>query len=135
MGDYRTYRLTRIIEIQVMDEGFSRDPAFDLQIYWEDSQKRYQQEIAKEFPAFEVELRVHASAYWYLVRVLEGQFQPIEPPDAEHWGHVRGQFHSEYEAKSHILAMAQSVKVISPVHLQAEMKKLVADLAQYYGQQ
>ena len=133
-GEYRTYRLTRIIKIYASDEMFERDLSFNLPVYWQTAQQRFHQQMADEFPTFTVELMVHSSAYWYLVRVLEGKFQQISPPDDNHQCHVRVQFDTENEARAHILAMATGVQVISPAHLKKEMKQIVKELAEHYNQ-
>jgi len=131
-GEYRTYRLTCIIQIQSYDEVFERDVSFDLAAYWKASQLHFHQQIADELPPYPVELRVHSTAYWYLVRVLEGQFQQISPPDDNHWSHIQVQFNTETEAKAHILAMATQVKIISPTSLKDDMKQIVKELGEHY---
>ncbi|MDJ0757544.1 MAG: WYL domain-containing protein [Ardenticatenaceae bacterium] len=132
-GEFRTYRLSRIIHIQLCDEIFERNLSFDLARYWQSSQQHFQQQMADEFPAFSAELWVHTTAYWYLVRVLEGQFQQIGPPDDHHWCRIRIQFNSEYEAQAHILAMANRVKIVSPTHLKDDMKQVMKAVGAHYG--
>lgn len=133
-GDYRTYRLTRIIELDQSDDRFERDPSFDLMEYWRTSQKNFRQEMAQEFPVYTVELSVHAKAYWYLIRILEGQFDQISPPNDNHWCRVSVRFNTEYEAKAHILAMGIYAKIISPTHLQDDLKQIIQGVSQHYDQ-
>jgi predicted DNA-binding transcriptional regulator YafY len=134
-GDYRTYRVSRIIQIQPHAERYERDNSFDLVQYWHASQQDFQQQIADEFPTFTVELDVHSTGYWYLVRVLEGQFQQITPPDSNHWCRVRVRFNTEGEAKAHILAMANHATIISPGYLKDEMAQIAQMLIAHYSQQ
>lgn len=134
-GEYRTYRLTRIIEANLRGDRFERDPSFDLLAYWKTAQNHFQEQMAAEFPTYTVELKISSVAYWYLIRVLDGRFTQISPPNENHWSHVSVQFNTEYEAQAHILAMATHVEVISPMHLIDEMKQIVDDLGRHYDQQ
>lgn len=134
-GDYRIYRLTRIIQVGISDNVFERDPSFDLTAYWQASRNNFRQEIADEFPTYPVELSVDSTAYWYLIRVLEGRFQQTSPPDANRWCRISVQFHTECEAKAHTLAMATHVKIISPANLRNQMRQIVEDLGHYYDLQ
>lgn len=131
-GEYRTYRLTRIIQLRTLEESFDRDLFFDLMSYWRASQQDFQQQMNRELPTFPVELRVHSTAYWYLVRVLERHFQQISPPDEHHWSHVYVQFNTKVEAKAHILAMATYVEIISPIDLKSEIQLIVNELREHY---
>ncbi|MEL6408692.1 MAG: WYL domain-containing protein [Chloroflexota bacterium] len=132
-GDYRTYRLTRIIQLQMLDETFERDSAFNLKTYWQEAQHDFRQQVDDDFPKFYVELRIHTSAYWYLIRVLDGRFQQVQPPDEEHWCHVRIQFKTQVEAEAHILAMSTYVEIISPNSLKTKVKQIVDELQHHYG--
>jgi predicted DNA-binding transcriptional regulator YafY len=133
-GEYRTYRILRIIQIQPFDEVFERDPSFDLAQYWQSSQQHFYRQIINEFPTFPVELHIHSTAYWYLIRVLERQFQQMSPPDDNHWCRVRVYFNTKFEAQTHILAMANQVKIIAPTQLEDDMKQIVKTLGEHYHQ-
>lgn len=132
-GEYRTYRLTRIIRLQTLKEVFDRDLSFDLMSYWRTSQQDFQQQMNHELPTFPVELRVHSTEFWYLVRVMESYFQRISPLDDNHWSHVYVQFNTKAEAKAHILAMGTHVEIISPINLRAEIQLMVNDLQEHYS--
>lgn len=133
-GDYRTYRLTRIIQLQLFDEKFARDSSFNLATYWKDARQYFDQQMAEEFPDFTVELRVHSTTFWYLVRVLDGQFEQISPPDETHMCYVRVRFRTEQEARAHILSMATGVEIISPIYLVDDIRQIVKEMGEYYRQ-
>jgi len=41
----RTYRVTRVEHLEVLEEGFDRDPAFDLAAYWDVWSRRFAEQL------------------------------------------------------------------------------------------
>lgn len=132
-GDYRTYRLTRIHELTVLDEVFERDESFDLRDYWRASRQQFQAQMAQLFPPYPVRLRVHPQMFWYFGSFLEGRFQQVGDPDEQGWLTVQVEFGAMEEARMHVMALGDAVTVITPEALKQHVLAQVRVLLQQYG--
>jgi predicted DNA-binding transcriptional regulator YafY len=131
-GDYRTYRLTRMRDLQVQPESFNRDPAFDLASYWQQSRQRFQQQMRQEFPPYPVTLHLHPEQIRYLDQVLEGRFEQQGEPDSQGWITVQIHFATPLEAQTHVLALGLHARIISPPALRDYLLHLTQALTTHY---
>lgn len=132
-GDYRTYRLTHIRDLQIIDASFKRNPTFNLKDYWHNAQNSFQQQMAEEFPSYAVTLNVHANVLWYFNNILDGQFERTDATVENSWFQVRVQFGTEYQAYSHLLAMGIYAKIIEPMALHGTMKTIAEQIVEHYS--
>lgn len=125
-GDMRSYRLSRIQSVTVLDDQFERDPAFDLAAYWQQARTQFKQQMEQQFERYEVRLRVHPQMYWYFGSFMEGRYQRTGPADADGWIPVLLLAGGVDEACTHVMGLGRFAWVDSP----AELRDLVRERAQ-----
>lgn len=117
----RTYRVSRVLSVELLDEPVVRPAQFDLAQSW--AQARM--ELEQEKTAVEVTLRVAARALPRLRRLVPVHGQARVPVAATEEVELTVPFESESWACAAILGLGAAVEVLGP----AAMRRRVADEA------
>jgi predicted DNA-binding transcriptional regulator YafY len=115
-GDYRTYRISRIVYVE-LGENFERPSGFDLEAYWKASSR----EFAANLPRYPAILRVHQDAMRFLYSWRWARIERIE--EEGEWRIVHLNFEEIEEASALVLACAGQALVVEP----AELRKRVSE--------
>ncbi len=115
--DFRTFRVGRIEDVIVCEEGSTPRPGFDLQSYWEESRRRYEQLTMP----FTLTLRLTPGARRRLVAA--GTMLTQDPHDENV---VSLEMESEAAAVAFALSQGAEAIVVAPEQTRAD----VADTAQ-----
>lgn len=113
-GAYRTYRLSRLHALTLLDTPFDRDPDFDLLSYWRQSRQHFQRQMTEAFPVYPATLSVHPDMFWYFGSFLEGRFRVIGDRDEHGWIPVEVEFGTIEEAKLHLMGLSGAAWAIKP---------------------
>jgi len=132
-ADIRIYRISRILELTLIDETFERPPAFELAEYWRDSTQR----LSAEMHASEATLRLSP---WGM-RMLEAFTSPFarsaatigEPDPTDGWRTVTLPVGSLRQACAELLRFGAEAEVLAPPELRAQMCETVAALNRRYA--
>lgn len=109
---YRSYRVSRIRTMNVLDEGFSRDHTFQLDAYWQASVKRF----VANLPAYRFTLRITDQKTRFVEWYTPGSFKVLEEPED-------GWFVAEFEVETVdvalmlIFGLGNDVEILSPAEL------------------
>ncbi len=123
-GDWRSYRLGRLRNVEVLGARFDRDPAFDLVAFWRSACAMFEREATTRVPPCVATLRVHVTGDWYFPGFLEGRYRRLTDPDATGWSTLQVTFASRDEARARILGLGTSVAVIDPPDLGEEVRDI-----------
>lgn len=132
-GDARTYRISRILDLTVLDEGFERPEAFDLAAYWQAGTRRLEadlhqnQAIVRLSPWGVSMLGVFTSPYALAAARIESD------ADDDGWRRVTLPIGSIREACVNLLRFGAEAEVLAPPELRAKMAEVSAGLARIYG--
>ncbi|MEV0280127.1 WYL domain-containing protein [Streptomyces sp. NPDC050610] len=130
----RTYRVSRILAVDVLDASFERPAGFDLADYWQRSARRLE------------DLRVQGEALLRLsprgLRLLPAQFgaaggaaaAAAGEPDDDGWVRVTLPVESLPVAVHDVLRLGVEAEVLGPPELRAALAEAVGELARRYGQ-
>jgi predicted DNA-binding transcriptional regulator YafY len=113
-GEMRTYRVSRIRALSLLDESFERDTHFDLVPYWESRLA----EFAASFSEYQCVLRVHPDRINWLKTLTAGRYTILgEGEDDDAW--LRLQFHidSEVMATMLVFGAGNQVEILEPESL------------------
>ncbi|MER5639053.1 WYL domain-containing protein [Kitasatospora sp. NPDC002227] len=129
----RTYRIARLVEVEVLAAGFERPAGFDLAAYWAESSRRLE-EMRRQGVA---RVRLSPSAQ----RLLPARFgaegsralEVAGPPDAAGWVETDLSVEALPVAVGDLLAFGPEAEVLGPPELRAAMATAVAGLAGVYG--
>lgn len=121
-GDLRTYRVSRILTLDVLQDPCRRPPDFDLEEHW----RRAYEAFKAQLPTYPVVVRVAPD-------VLERARQPwpfaqlkVEhPPGDDGWARLDIQFEVVDEACDYVLRFGARMEVLEP----PELRRIVGDAA------
>ena len=132
-GDARTYRISRILDLTVLDESFERPAAFDLAAYWHAGMRRLEadlhrnQAIVRLSPWGVTMLGVFTSPFAHAAAEIESAADP------EGWRRVTLPVGSIREACVNLLRFGADAEVLEPPELRAKMAEISASLGKIYG--
>ena len=131
--DPRTYKITRIQSLQVLDDSFIPPTDFSLADYWQENNERLDQEMHTTIAHVRVSplglkiLPELCSSYARRMLVLIGS------PDEHGWQEVTLPVGSMPNVVSDLLRLGSDLEVLSPASLREAMRKTVQTLATYYS--
>jgi len=131
-GQVRTYRVSRVSDIHVLDERFERPRGFDLAAFWAESSAAYEQEA----PRVDVTVRVHPDRLNQLrsavgMRAVEAA-ERLDEPDSEGWLRLRLRLEWPDEAPALLLGAGASVEVIEPADVRARLIRTALRILERY---
>jgi predicted DNA-binding transcriptional regulator YafY len=113
-NDVRTYRVSRIRDVAILDESFIRPPEFDLAAYWEKSAETFRERL----PRFAVVIRARADALPFIqIMTRFGGVDRVEDDERAGWKRVAMHFDAEDVARVTLLGHGTAVEVIEPESL------------------
>jgi predicted DNA-binding transcriptional regulator YafY len=133
-GIARTYRISRIREMDVLDERFEYPKAFDLGAYWTESIRRYEAELHPNH----AEIRLSP----WGIEVMDDFLPPYvragavisKEADKQGWRRVTLSVGSIAHTSMEILRFGAEVEVVGPPELRAKMAEIVSTLAKVYAE-
>ncbi|MGZ6266725.1 MAG: helix-turn-helix transcriptional regulator [Candidatus Limnocylindrales bacterium] len=133
-GEKRTYRISRILDLDLLDEKFLRPDDFDLAGYWEHSVDAYQRSL----PSFKAVVRIRQEAVWKLELALglataTAAVAEAGDPDGSGWLVLRLQMEDFWHAEPQLLMLGADAIVVEPVELRDRMAAAAGALAATYG--
>ncbi len=122
--DFRTFKVARIEDVVVRDETTTPRPGFDLQTYWEESRRRFEEQMRP----YALTLRVAPTAQ----RSLLGEGVTLrEEPDG--YAVMRFDTESQSAAISLALSLGADVEVLSPPQVRAAVAEAGRAIAALYA--
>lgn len=116
-GEWRTFRVSRLQEVTVLDQTFARDSAFDLQRYW----ATHAGEFMATFSQYEFTLRLHPDGLALIRSLTPGRHQ-ANTTDANGWVTMTFQLESALLAKMLVFGLGTNCEVLAPDTLRAAVK-------------
>ncbi|URT72731.1 helix-turn-helix transcriptional regulator [Cytobacillus firmus] len=125
----KTYRVSRIVDAELINENFSRPNHFDLADYWQESKQTF----ISSLPKFEVDVEISPA----IIRRINftGRFVQVlhtNKPSDNGWIPASLCFDTEQEAGEYILGFGNQIKIIHPVSLKERVKDLAESVVQLY---
>jgi len=110
--DVRTYRVSRVREVMLLDERFARPQDFDLEQFWDASSARFKERL----PRYAVVIRAPREIHEWLRRMI--RFGGIDEVDGER---VTMHFDAKEVARAVLLGSADQIDVLEPAELREEI--------------
>lgn len=132
-GDARTYRISRMLELEVLDQRFERPKAFDLAAYWQASTQRLEADLHRNLATVRLSpwgvkmLEAFTSPY------VRAAAQISSEVDADGWRVAVMPVGSIRQACVDFLRFGSEAEVLEPPELRAKMAGVVADMNVVYG--
>jgi predicted DNA-binding transcriptional regulator YafY len=132
-GQFRTYRVSRVLSATPSTERFDRPAGFDLAAYWAESTAAYERDV----PRVDVEVRVRPDRVDRLRDAVGGAaFNAAETlPDADPEGWLRLRLRLDWPggAARTLLSAGRWVEVLGPPEIRARVASTARAVAERYS--
>ncbi|MFG1853603.1 helix-turn-helix transcriptional regulator [Actinomadura geliboluensis] len=133
VGRFRTYRISRILAADVLDQGFKRAADFDLSRYWRDYLNDYD---ARRYEGRTV-LRLSPNGMHRVPHLAEpavvSEVQKTAVTEPDTWTRVTVPVESHDQAVRELLRLGADVQVLAPAELRSRMAETVAAMSRHYN--
>lgn len=127
----KSYRISRIVKAEQINENFSRPHDFDLADYWQESKKKF----ISSLPRFEAEVEISPAIIHRIT--FTGRFVQVmhmDKPKINGWIPASLCFDTEQEAGEYILGFGNQIKIINPVSLKERVREMAEGVAELYNE-
>jgi predicted DNA-binding transcriptional regulator YafY len=130
----RTYRVGRVMAVEVLDGEMARPVGFDLATWWEASAAEFDRSILRAT----VTLRLSPPAARRLAEVTdhgaaERALAAAGPQDPDGWVEIELAVESPKVALQQLVALGDGVEVLAPLELRAAFGRVGATMAARHG--
>lgn len=128
----RTYRISRILRLEVLDERFARPEKFDLEAHWNESVRR----LDAELHPHEATVRMSPLGVQMMDSILPAYVRTravVGAPDADGWCTATMPAASPDHAIVELLRFGTEIEILEPPELRARMAAMVSRLVNTYG--
>jgi predicted DNA-binding transcriptional regulator YafY len=131
-GGYRTYRIAKVLDLEMLDEGFERPAGFDLSAHWRQDLRRFEASLRRG----EAVLRVSGAALSRLDRLGADIAEAIMavPPDAKGWRQATVPIESIEQAAAMLLSFGAEIEVVSPPALRRQLAESARQVLALYAE-
>ncbi len=131
-GGARTYRIARILDLDVLGERFERPAGFDLEAYWREGAQRLEEDLHRNLAT------VRLSPWG--VKMLEAFVSPLayaaveisEAADADGWRVAVLPVGSLRQACGELVRLGAEAEILGPLELREQMARMVAGMMDLY---
>lgn len=132
-GQFRTYRVSRVVGVTPTPERFERPDGFDLAAYWAESTAAYERDV----PRVDVEVRVRPDRVDRLRDAVGGAAfnaaEPMPDPDPDGWLRLRLRLDWPGDAARTLLSAGRWVEVLGPPDIRARVASTARAVAAHYA--
>jgi predicted DNA-binding transcriptional regulator YafY len=135
-GRIRTYRISRMLDLHVLEERFERPDDFDLAGHWQSYLESFDARRHQDSAT----VRLSPNAFNKLPDLMEravvrAAYATAAPPDPDGWTEVTIPIESVDQAVSELLRLGAEAEVLAPAGLRERLTQTLADLTRIYDLQ
>lgn len=130
-GDIRSYRVSRVVSAELIDEPCVRPKGFDLAEFWEQSTVSFKSQL----PRYQALVRAHPDVFPRMS--FAGRFARIEqayPPDSDGWIRAALRFDVEEMAVEYALSFGSKMEVLQPETLREKVITAAEGVIAFYAE-
>ena len=133
-GEPRTYRVSRIVEAELLADRIVRPEGFDLGRHWDESSSQFQQSLLR----YDVVARVRVTALGYLQRIVDPASwdriakQLAERESTGDWATITIGTEMFGQAFGILLRLAGDAEVLEPGELRERLAETARSMAERY---
>jgi predicted DNA-binding transcriptional regulator YafY len=117
----RTYRVSRMRDVTLTDERFTRPERFDLGAFWEESTSAYEAAVER----VDVTLRIDPERLESLASAVGDltvqAAEQLDQPDAEGWIHLRVRLDWPRDVHRRLLPLGSTIEVLDPPEIRERL--------------
>ena len=126
-GEYRTYRVSRIREAEVLETPFQRQPDFDLETYW----REHTRQVSGRASSYAFAVRCNEQGLTFLRRHI---LDVSATPDSMGWYRAEMRVGSVEDARMLAFGLGTGGTVIEPVELREDVQRRAREMLGQPGQ-
>jgi predicted DNA-binding transcriptional regulator YafY len=127
-GELRTYRVSRLYKVTLLEEHFQRPQDFDIAGYWQ----RHVEEVLARLDWYTFTLRIHNRKRDFVRWYAPGQQEIIEDVEGEDWFTTRFEMESIEIAQMFVLGLGKEAIVIEPQALRELVYQNARDIVNFH---
>lgn len=128
----RTYRISRMLELSVLDQRFERPSPFDLAAYWRKSTERLEQDMHRNRATMRLSPRGVRLREAFLSPYVFAETQLSEEVDEQGWRIATMPVGSMMMACADIVRFGDDAEVLEPPELRARLQEMVTNMQALY---
>jgi predicted DNA-binding transcriptional regulator YafY len=132
-GALRTYRISQVLNLTPLNEGFERLAEFDLPRYWTAHIARFRAGLRQGEAAIRLSPDGRERAGYLLSPEVTAAIDATARPDEGGWVAAVVPIESLQHAQSSFLSLGAEVEILEPENLRAAMARTAAALARLYA--
>jgi len=132
-GNARTYRISRMLDLKVLDQRFERPKAFDLADYWQASTRRLEADLHQNSATIRLSPRATKMLEAFTSPYVRAATQISSTVDTQGWHTAVMPVGSLGQACVELLRFGADAEVLEPPELRAKMATVVAAMNELYG--
>jgi predicted DNA-binding transcriptional regulator YafY len=130
-SELRSYRVSRVQNVQITEEPFMRPEGFDLAAYWQQSTADFKAHL----PRYPATLRADPA----IVSAMRSadryaRVEEVSLPDSDGWVTVCMLFEEEHNACEYVLRFGRRVQVVEPASLRAAVIQEAESIVALYAE-
>lgn len=132
-GQPRSYRVSRVLECEVLGERFERPDSFELGKFWTARQEELRAAMWSETAVVRLSPQGRRMLFLLGSQVAAAAEQSIGEPDADGWVRAVLPIESVQQGVAALFQLGAEVEVLEPAALRERMTAAVAELAGIYA--
>jgi predicted DNA-binding transcriptional regulator YafY len=132
-GKKRTYRLSNILSLAVLDTHFTRPEDFDLARYWAASTQSFESGMYRDMAVLRVSPQGLKLLRGFGPAVVEAAARTAQTPDADGWTRVVIPIEGIDYAAQDLLRLRAEAEVLEPAALRERLVETARQFATLYG--
>jgi predicted DNA-binding transcriptional regulator YafY len=133
-GTDRTYRVSRIMELDELEEWFDRPDGFDLAEYWRQWSEQFERRMYPRIAVVRMSPRAQALTPFYTGAVgARALRETVAEPDEDGWLRVELPVEPGEPALGELLRFGPDIEVLAPEELRRQVAEAVGKMGAHYG--
>ncbi|HVW40154.1 MAG TPA: YafY family protein [Amycolatopsis sp.] len=133
-GSTRTYRVSRVVDLEELGETFQRPPGFDLAAYWQDWSEQFERRMYPRVAVVRLSRLGRDLVPFYLGAVGARAVRDSRAePDEDGWFRVELPVEPGAPALGELLRFGPELQVLEPADLRDQVAAAIARMAGHYG--
>ena len=131
--DVRTYRVSRILDLEVTAEGFARPRDFKLSAYWQAATRRLDEELHQNRASVRFSPLGLKMIEAFVSPYVATTMQVAPRADADGWTRAEMHVGSVWQTCSALLPFGADAEIIEPLAVREAMQNIIGDMQQRYA--
>jgi predicted DNA-binding transcriptional regulator YafY len=132
-ASFRTYRVGKIAEAEMLDEPYPRPPKFDLAAWWARASREYEANTYRDSATVRLSPRGRSLLDLLGPYVVAAAAKTASAPDERGWVRCTIPLEPSDHGIGELLRLGDDVEVISPAALRTRMSQILRDTLRQYS--